>query len=153
MSKFPTDMSAKTNLTGSDLVLIADSADSNNAKKTTMSDVLAYINPIDGDVKWPVSSTSGNLAVFDGSTGKIIKDGWPVTGLIPIKKVVWVSWTSWTTKIVTDADCTTASSIIWWTVTGWTQIWFWEFTMAAGQFTITSTTQETWLTFNYILYI
>lgn len=30
------------------------------------------------DVKWPLGATSGNIAVFDWSTGKIIKDWWPV---------------------------------------------------------------------------
>ena len=30
------------------------------------------------DVKWPASSTDGHLALFDGSTGKKIKDWWSV---------------------------------------------------------------------------
>lgn len=31
------------------------------------------------DVSWPNSSTDGDLAVFDGATGKIIKDWWALT--------------------------------------------------------------------------
>lgn len=30
------------------------------------------------DVIWPNSSTDWNLAVFDGITGKVLKDGWPI---------------------------------------------------------------------------
>lgn len=32
----------------------------------------------DGDVVWPASSTNWHLAVFDGATGKKIKDWWSV---------------------------------------------------------------------------
>lgn len=31
-----------------------------------------------GDVTWPSSSTNGHLAVFDWTTGKLIKDWWAV---------------------------------------------------------------------------
>lgn len=31
-----------------------------------------------GDVLWPASSVNGHLAVFDWTTGKIIKDGWAI---------------------------------------------------------------------------
>ena len=31
-----------------------------------------------GDVSWPASSVDGHLAVFDWTTGKIIKDGWAI---------------------------------------------------------------------------
>lgn len=34
----------------------------------------------DGDVVGPASSTDGNLAVFDGTTGKLLKDGGPPSG-------------------------------------------------------------------------
>ena len=45
-----------------------------------------------GDVTWPWSSTSGNLAVFDGVTGKVIKD-W---GAVPTVN-------NWTIKIKQSA--------------------------------------------------
>lgn len=45
-----------------------------------------------GDVTWPASSTNGNLAVFDGATGKVIKD-W---GAVPTVN-------NWTIKIKQSA--------------------------------------------------
>ena len=43
----------------------------------------------DGDVTWPASSTDWHLAVFDGVTGKLIKDWWAVPTWVP---AVWTNW-------------------------------------------------------------
>ena len=37
-----------------------------------------------GDVIWPASSTDGHLAVFDGNTWKLIKDGWTVPSQVTV---------------------------------------------------------------------
>ena len=42
-----------------------------------------------GDVVWPVSSTDGHLALFDGATWKLIKDWWAVPTWVP---AVWTNW-------------------------------------------------------------
>jgi len=53
------------------------------------------------DVVWPDSSTNGHLAVFDGTTGKLIKDGGSVPTWVPswgtdgqvLSKVSWnIAW-------------------------------------------------------------
>lgn len=41
------------------------------------------------DVKWPASSTDGNLAVFDWTTGKLLKDG----GTAVVSGDAWVIYT------------------------------------------------------------
>jgi hypothetical protein len=46
------------------------------SKKCLVSDVLALA----GDVTGPGSATDGNLVVFDGTTGKLVKDGGPPGG-------------------------------------------------------------------------
>lgn len=43
MTMFPTGMSAKTTPIDTDVVLLADSADSNNPKKVTMANAKAYM--------------------------------------------------------------------------------------------------------------
>ena len=47
------------------------------------------------DVVWPASSTNGHLAVFDGATGKLIKDWW----VVPTWFNPW--WTATTGYVVT----------------------------------------------------
>ena len=42
-----------------------------------------------GDVVWPASSTDWHLALFDGVTGKLIKDWWAVPTWVP---AVWTNW-------------------------------------------------------------
>lgn len=41
------------------------------------------------DVYWPASSTDWHLALFDGATWKLIKDGWAVPTWVP---AVWTNW-------------------------------------------------------------
>ena len=41
------------------------------------------------DVVWPASSTDWHLALFDGATGKLIKDWWAVPTWVP---AVWTNW-------------------------------------------------------------
>jgi len=43
----------------------------------------AWANALWNYVQWPGSSTDAHLAVFDGTTGKIIKDGWAVPTGVP----------------------------------------------------------------------
>lgn len=56
-----------------------------------------------GDVSWPASATNGHLAVFDWTTGKLIKDWWAVpTGTITGITMNWSSkWTSWVVDLWT----------------------------------------------------
>ena len=49
-----------------------------------------------GDVTWPESATDGHLAVFDGNTGKIIKDWWAIP----------------TTTVVDSLDSTSTTSAL-----------------------------------------
>ena len=71
-----------------------------------------------------------------------------------IKKVTWVVWTGPDDQlVVTDVDCTTGSVIMWRTISAGTQVWFRQFTVWAGSFTIDSTAAESWLTFNYVIYV
>ena len=51
-----------------------------------------------GDVSWPASSTDWHLALFDGNTWKLIKDGWA----IPTAPVSSVNTQTW--AVVLDAD-------------------------------------------------
>lgn len=62
------------------------------------------------DVIWPASSTDGHLAVFDGATGKIIKDWWAVP-TVPTK-VSELSNDSWFITWIDSGDVTTA---LWYT--------------------------------------
>ena len=66
-----TNKTTVTALSG-DFVLISDTSDSGNLKKVDAADFLAAGA---GDVSGPASSIDENLAVFDSTTGKIIKDG------------------------------------------------------------------------------
>ena len=78
---------------------------------------------------------------------------WQQFPAMPMKKVTSVARTWPATSLpVTDADCTTDSVIMGWTITAGTQVWFWQFTVWAGSFTINSTASESGLTFNYVIY-
>ena len=117
-----------------------------------------------GSITWNLTQTvaAGNwIYCINGTVyiNKLIPTGSgtvlkPDNIILPtIKKVTGATWTSGTSKVITDADCTVNSVIMGWTITAGTQVWFWQFTVAAGQFTINSTASETSLTFNYVLYI
>ena len=56
-----------------DLIAIADVSDTNAIKKVT-AQTIADIAP-QGDVVGPASATDDSLARFDGTTGKLLKDG------------------------------------------------------------------------------
>lgn len=43
----------------------------------------AWANALANYVQWPASSTDAHLAVFDGATGKIIKDWWAIPAGVP----------------------------------------------------------------------
>lgn len=78
------------------------------------------------DVVWPSSATNGNLAVFDGTTWKLIKDGWSVPTWVP---TVWtngqvltvVSWAAaWANPSWWDVLVSTQANNIF---TSWMKIW------------------------------
>lgn len=79
---FPTWFDEKTTIAQDDYILMADSEDNNRIKKAKYS-FLKWEKWDKGDwtwdVLWPNSSTDWHLAVFDGATWKLIKDGWAVT--------------------------------------------------------------------------
>ena len=57
-----------------------------------------------GDVEWPSSATDGHLAVFDGTTGKLIKDGWAVptvpTNVSDFNNDAWyLTSSTWVTSV------------------------------------------------------
>jgi hypothetical protein len=71
---------AKTSITNrtlvtaaaSDHVLIADASDSDNLKKVLVSDLTGGGGS--GDVVGPASATNNNFSLFDGATGKLLKN-------------------------------------------------------------------------------
>lgn len=65
----------------------------------------------DGDVTWPASSTDWHLAVFDGVTGKLIKDWWAV----PVQNVKIFTLSS-------TSDLVNAQAAYDWYVGGWVPI-------------------------------
>ena len=80
------------------------------------------------DVVWPSSATNGNLAVFDGTTWKLIKDWGAIPTWVPswwtdgqvLSKVSWnIAWAnpSWWDVLVS----TQANNIF----TSWMKIWGW----------------------------
>lgn len=80
--------------------------------------------PVWWDVYWPSSSTDWHLALFDGATGKLLKDGWAVPTGVPS----W--WTNW--QVLTNVNGTpTWANPTWWisvspnsTITGIKYIWY-----------------------------
>jgi len=81
---FVTDRTAKTSVVGADLVLVSDSADSNNLKKVTVtnfSNNIPSVNLTAGTIAAAtLGTTTGTLATFTGAT---ITNGTITTGLIP----------------------------------------------------------------------
>ena len=75
----------KTALVDNDLFLIEDSAASYAKKRVKKSNIGA-------DVTGPSSAVSGNLAIFDGTTGKKIKDG----GVVPSGGIIASGVIDWT---------------------------------------------------------
>lgn len=78
------------------------------------------------DVVWPASSTDGHLAVFDGATGKLIKDWWAVPTWVP---AVWTNWqiltvVSWVAAWA-NAPASWIQNDTTWTTTTVTKIWAW----------------------------
>ena len=81
-----------------------------------------------GDVIWPVSATDWHLAVFDGITGKVIKDWWVVPEWVPSwwnngDVLTNVSWTptwaapsAWWWDVVVSQDANN-------TLTTWAWLW------------------------------
>lgn len=67
---FPTDTLAKSVLVALDKFLIADSEDGNELKDLTYADLRTNLAFVDG----PASAVNNNLAAFDATTGKLIKD-------------------------------------------------------------------------------
>lgn len=63
-----------------------------------------------GDVVWPASSTDWHLAVFDGATGKIIKDWWAMP-TIPTK----VSDLTNDSGFITGINSTDVTTALWYT--------------------------------------
>lgn len=70
MIKFPTDTLAKTVLANLDKFLIADSEDGDELKDLTYEDLRTNLGFVDG----PASAVNNNIATFDLTTGKVIKD-------------------------------------------------------------------------------
>lgn len=55
-----------------------------------------------GDVTWPSSSTNWHLAVFDWTTGKVIKDWWAVPSTADCVKTSWDQTIAWTKTFSTS---------------------------------------------------
>lgn len=82
-----------------------------------------------GDVVWPASSTDWHLAVFDGATGKLIKD-WGAMPTIPTKVsdlsndsgfITWINSTDVTTALwYTPYNSTNPD---WYTTNTWDVVW------------------------------
>jgi len=74
-NKFPkviiTEGSAPASPSAGDQKLYIDSSDHKLKRKNSGGTVQS----VDGDVVGPGSATDGHLAVFDGATGKLVKDG------------------------------------------------------------------------------
>lgn len=72
---------------------------------TSSAAVFDFVLP--GDVEGPASATDGNLAVFDGTTGKLIKDGGaPVTTDSIIGELVTYGANNLATNSTFDVDAT-----------------------------------------------
>jgi len=104
---------------------------------------------------------------YDAVNNKITFTALVAGEFVEIRYMKVNSWTAWivpskvndeswaatgVTHTVTDAGVTTDTVILGRTVTAGTQVGFWEFTMANGSFTITSSASEVaGLTFNYVI--
>lgn len=65
-----------------------------------------YVQPSDltDFIEWPASATDGNIAVFDGNTGKLLKDSWlniQVVNSQPTWDLVDVYYDNWTIYLYT----------------------------------------------------
>lgn len=84
--------SATLPLDATDLFYIVQqvTSTSSTSNKISFVDLSAQIGGGTGDVVGPASATPGNLAVFDGGTGKLIKDGGaPGGGFDPLKEATF----------------------------------------------------------------
>jgi len=102
---FVTDRTAKTSVVGADLVLVSDSADSNNLKKVTVTNLannLPTARITTGTIDTAtLGTTTGTLATFTSAT---ITNGTITTGLIP---TATLGTTTGTAATFTSATLTT----------------------------------------------
>ena len=72
---------AKSTPTTSDEVLIIDNEDTTNPQSTKTATIQSIVSLAtgSGDVTGPASSIDNSIAVYDGTTGKVIKNDTGVT--------------------------------------------------------------------------
>ena len=169
LTVWPTAISNKATLTidGTEEVLVNDGG---TLKKTTTQDIadLGWGWGGSGDVVWPASAVDENIAGFDSTTGKIIKDlginksaivantsnrnlskvssndttgGYLNGKLVSGANITFVEWSDWG-----DETLTISASGAWDTINNYSSLWdeqvfnpdAWQVTADTGDFTMSS---------------